>query len=123
MGVQLQKSHQDTQNPPKPYVLDILDLPDIPDGDQKYSQCPKDSKNVSYVRLQLQNPYQDTQNPPKPHVLDIIDLPDLPDGDQKSCTSFQSTPNIPRIPKMYHIWGFYAKISIKTAKILRNPMF
>ena len=54
---------------------------------------------------------------------DIPDLPDLPDGDQKSCTPFQSTHNFPRIPKRYHMWGYNAKIPIKTAKILQNPMF
>ena len=89
----------------------------------EYSQCPKDTKKVSYVGVQCQNTHQDSQNPPKPHVLDVLDLPDLPDGDQKSCTPFQSPHNVPRIPERYHMWGCHDKIPIKTAKILHNPMF
>ena len=34
VGLQCQNYHQDTQNPPKSQFLDILDLPDHPDGDK-----------------------------------------------------------------------------------------
>ena len=44
-------------------------------------------------------------------------------SDQKSCTPLQSTHNIPRIPKRYHMWGYNEKSPIKTPKILQNPMF
>ena len=35
VGLQYQNLHQDTQNHPKPQFMDILDLPDYPDGDKK----------------------------------------------------------------------------------------
>ena len=59
------------------------------------------------------------QNPPKPHVFDILDLPVLCNGDKKSCTPFQDTHNVPRIPKRYHMWGYNYEIHINTAKILK----
>ena len=59
----------------------------------------------------------------KPPVFYILDLPDLHNGDQISYTPFQSTHNVPWIPKRYHMWGYKDEIPIKTAKILQNPMF
>ena len=40
-----------------------------------------------------------------------------------SCTPFQSTHYVPRIPKRYHMWGYNDKIHIKTTKIFQNPNF
>ena len=36
---------------------------------------------------------------------------------------FQSTHNVPRIPKRYHMWPSKDKIPLKTPKILQNPIF
>ena len=70
--LQCKNLYQDRKNPPKPPIIDIIDLPDYPSCDNTswiwFPLCsygPKDFKKVSHVRLQYENLHQDTQNPPK----------------------------------------------------------
>ena len=49
VGVQCQNTHQDSQNPPKPHVLDILDLPDLPYGD--HMSCTPFQSNHNVPRI------------------------------------------------------------------------
>ena len=41
---------------------------------------------------------------PNPEILDILYLPYNPDGFKISCKHFLITPQVPRIPKRYHMW-------------------
>ena len=130
VGVQWQKPHQDSWNPPKPHFLDIPDIPDHPDGDKKSWKRFQTTPLVPGIPERYhvwgcndKKPIKTPEILQNPSFLDIPDIPDHPDGDKKSWKQFLTTPLVPGISERYHVWGYNDKNPTKTTEILPNPRF